>query len=242
MTVAAEVHLLKPIPRGRYRDNPPVLPVPMEHVLATLPLLSSPVAAMVRLQLLTGCRPEEIRIIRPCDIDRELKNDCWRYTPAHHKTQRFNEPKIIPLNESARAIIAEFSILLPDDSDEYLFRPVDAVAEQRRAKAADGATPKTPSRTARDLERRKAQREKFADCYSAGSYRRAIARAAQKANVPHWFPYQLRHTSATEVRKRFGLEAAQILLGHKNPSTTLIYVEPDVSEAEKLAGKIKDLF
>ena len=240
--VVAEICLLKPIPRGRYRDNPKVKPVPIEHVLATLPYLSSTVAAMVRLQLITGCRPEEIRIMRPRDIDRELKNGCWRYKPAHHKTQRFSEIKIIPLNEAARAIIAEFSILLPDDSDEYIFRPVDAVAEQRRKKAENVKKPKTPSRAARDLARRKARREKFADCYSAAAYRRAIARAAKKAGVPHWFPYQLRHTSATEVRKRFGLEAAQILLGHKNPGTTLIYAEPDVAAAEKLAGKINDIY
>ena len=29
-----------------------------------------------------------------------------------------------------------------------------------------------------------------------------------------WSPNQLRHAAATEVRKQFGLEAAQIILGH----------------------------
>jgi integrase len=38
-------------------ESPGVGPVPVEHVEAVLPLLPPPVAAMVRLQLLTGCRP-----------------------------------------------------------------------------------------------------------------------------------------------------------------------------------------
>ena len=33
----------------------------------------------------------------------------------------------------------------------------------------------------------------------------------------HWSPNQLRHTHATEVRRRFGLEAAQVALGHALP-------------------------
>lgn len=91
LTVNAEVQLLKSIRlgRSRARENEPVQPVPLEHVLKTLPLLSTPIQAMVRLQLITGCRPEEIRIMRPCDLDREIKNGCWRYIPAHDKTQQF---------------------------------------------------------------------------------------------------------------------------------------------------------
>ena len=46
--------------RSAAREAEPVGPVPVEVVEATLPHLSPQVAAMVRLQLLTGARPGEV--------------------------------------------------------------------------------------------------------------------------------------------------------------------------------------
>ena len=49
----------------------------------------------------------------------------------------------------------------------------------------------------------------------------------------HFSPNQLRHAAATIVRQQYGLEAAQIVLGHAKRSTTEIYAEPDTSEGER---------
>ena len=54
---------------------------------------------------------------------------------------------------------------------------------------------------------------------------RQIAETAEAAGVkaeliPDWHPNQLRHTRATEVRKQFGLEAAQVVLGHAKADVT----------------------
>ena len=46
------------------------------------------------------------------------------------------------------------------------------------------------------------------------AYHRAISRAAERADVPHWHPNQLRHTCATEIRRRIGMAAASAVLGH----------------------------
>ena len=46
------------------------------------------------------------------------------------------------------------------------------------------------------------------------AYQRAVSRAAERADVPHWSPNQLRHTCATEIRRRFGIDAASAVLGH----------------------------
>jgi hypothetical protein len=43
---------------------------------------------------------------------------------------------------------------------------------------------------------------------------------------------------ATEVRARFGLEAAQVYLGHGSANVTQIYAERDRSLAEKVAREI----
>jgi integrase len=52
-----------------------------------------------------------------------------------------------------------------------------------------------------------------------------------------WHPHQLRHTYATEVRKRYGLEAAQILLGHSSAVITdAVYAERDMTKAMEIAA------
>jgi integrase len=56
--------------------------------------------------------------------------------------------------------------------------------------------------------------------------------------VPPWNPNQLRHTLATEVRKRFGVEAAQVLLGHSRADVTQVYAERDLGLAERIALEI----
>jgi integrase len=54
----------------------------------------------------------------------------------------------------------------------------------------------------------------------------------------HWHPHQLRHNYATYVRKQFGLEAAQVLLGHSKADVTQIYAERDMDRATQVAAKI----
>jgi integrase len=61
----------------------------------------------------------------------------------------------------------------------------------------------------------------------------AIRRACLSAGVQHWHPHQLRHTVATLVRDRVSIDAAQALLGHAKPDTTLIYAKLDASKARR---------
>jgi len=98
-------------------------------------------------------------------------------------------------------------------------------------------------------------KRKSKDHYTKDSYNRAIGRAIQKANakmekdaaeqemespalIPHWHANQLRHSTATEVRRRFGLEAAQAVLGHAKADVTQVYAERDQSLAAETMRKI----
>lgn len=54
----------------------------------------------------------------------------------------------------------------------------------------------------------------------------------------HWHPHQLRHTAGTELRKQHGVEAAQVILGHKRLSTTEIYAEKNVEAARKIMAAV----
>ena len=56
--------------------------------------------------------------------------------------------------------------------------------------------------------------------------------------MSHWAPNQLRHSKATEVRRRFGLEAAQVSLGHAKADVTQVYAERDARLAMEVAKKI----
>ncbi len=49
-----------------------------------------------------------------------------------------------------------------------------------------------------------------------------------------WSPLQLRHTAGTRIRKLYGLEASQAVLGHAKADVTQIY-------AERLDGMAKEI-
>src|SRR5208283_2287735 len=68
--------------------------------------------------------------------------------------------------------------------------------------------------------------------------RELVHRGCRKAGVPNWHPNQIRHTVATEVRSRFGLEASQCLLGHARADVTQTYAERDMRLAADIARKI----
>jgi integrase len=56
--------------------------------------------------------------------------------------------------------------------------------------------------------------------------------------VPAWSPLQLRHTAASAIRARYGLEAAQTVLGHKKADVTEVYAERDLARARAVMAEI----
>ena len=53
-----------------------------------------------------------------------------------------------------------------------------------------------------------------------------------------WSPNQLRHAAATEIRRRYGLEGAQVTLGHASADVSQIYAERDLSKAEQIMREV----
>src|SRR5262249_4677151 len=64
--------------------------------------------------------------------------------------------------------------------------------------------------------------------------RSSIRRGCDQAGVPRWSPNRLRHTHATEIRKRFGVEASQVMLGHSHINTTEIYAEVNADRGREV--------
>ena len=218
--------------RSAARETEPVKPVPVEHVDAVLPLVSVQVAAMIRLQLLTGMRPGEVRLMRGSELDM-ADRDCWTYTPASHKTEHHGIERPIYLGPQAQAVIEPF---LKTDLEAYLFSPQDAEQARSEERRANRQTKMTPSQAKR--RGRKRPKRTPSDHYTKESYYRAITRACVTADVPPWHPNQLRHNAATRLRKEYGLEVAQVVLGHRTADVTQVYAERDHSKAREVMARI----
>lgn len=219
--------------RGRTsaKENKKVRPAPLEHVEAVLPHVAAEVAAMIRLQLLTGMRPGEVVIMRGGDIDRKL--EPWVYRPFRHKTEHHDLDREVMLGPRAQAVLRPF---LLKAGDGFLFSPERAEEERHRRRRAQRRSPMTPSqrRRRKKRDRRRAPR----DIYDTQSYRRAIHRVCEREGIPKWTPAQLRHNAATELRREFGIEVARVVLGHRSAATTEIYAEIDRTKASEAMSRI----
>jgi integrase len=182
---------------------------------------------MVQLQRLTGSRPGEAKAMRAIDLT--MTGPVWTYRPARHKNMHRGLGRVIFLGPQAQEVIKPF---LTTDLHAYLFSPRAYVEALRRRRAEQRRTRRTPSERKR---RRKAKPRRVpAERYNRRSYRVAIVRACQKAGVPPWSPLQLRHTAATAVRAKYGVEAAKVILGHTKVETAQIYAERDLNRAEQI--------
>lgn len=247
-TIYEALKAVESLKQGRCSAPEPrvVPPVDDAVVEATLPKLQPTVAAMVQLQRLTGARPEEVCTIRPIDVD--TSGELWEFIPASHKTEHCGRRRVIYLGPKAQDVLRPF---LLRRKTSFCFAPEDSIRRLARLRRENRQTPMTPSQ----LERKPKQKGKRrpGQKYTAASYRRAIVRAVEKVNrdrsknagdgaavvpLPQWAPNQLRHTAGTVIRRDFGLEAAQVTLGHAKADVTQVYAERDAALAMDVMRKI----
>jgi integrase len=217
--------------RADAHEGEGVKPVAIEVVEKTLPKLPAPVAAMVRLQVLTGMRVGEVMVMRAIDLT--MTGPVWTYKPASHKNNYRGMDRIIYLGPQAQEVVKPF---LTTNLEACLFSPRAYVEALHRRRAEQRKTRRTPSELRRG--RKAKPRRAPAERYNRRSYRVAIVRACQKARVPEWSPLQLRHTAATTIRARYGVEAAKAILGHRKVETTQIYAERDLVRAQEIMREI----
>ena len=198
-----------------------VKPVEWERVAPLEPLVSRQVWSMILLQWHTGMRPGEVCIMTPGDLDRS--GSVWIYQPARHKTDYRDKERRIGIGPQGQTILSPW---LDRPAGRPCFSPTEAEAERRAAQRAARKTKVQPSQ----IDRSKPNaRRRPDDSYDVFSYRRAINRACEKLNIEPWNPNQLRHTFATRIRKKFGLDAAQVALGHEHADVTQVYAEKDLA-------------
>jgi integrase len=208
-----------------------IKPAPEEHINAILPHLNPTVRAMVELQFLTGARGGEIWRLTTGQIDRSA--EPWVYEPATHKTAEQGKDRFITFGPRAQEIV---KCWLKADPGRPLFSPIEATEAQYAKRRAERVTPMTPSQRAR--KRKDNPQVKPRAMYDKNSYKQAIERACIRAGVPVFRPHQIRHCYATKVRRDFGPEAAQVMLGHSRIDTTERYAEKNLAIARDIAAKI----
>jgi integrase len=252
--------------RTEARESEPVQPVNNAIVEATLPHLPDVVADMVCFQRLTGCRPGEVCALRPCDVDRS--GEVWEYRPESHKTEHHGRSRVIFIGPQAQGVLLRYLArdpqaycFRPIDSEakrraaQHAARKTplscgnrpgsnrrrrpkfvigDCYKEEtyRRAihRACDAAFPPADHLVRHDCETFKAHRARLTD--------EQRAELAQWQSSRRWCPNQLRHSAATEIRRRYGLEGSQVVLGHATARVTEIYAERDFELAARIAKEV----
>jgi integrase len=204
--------------RCNARETGPVLPIDDAIVDQTIPhLTNSTTADMIRFQRLTSCRPGELFVMRPRDVDRTGGGyeGVWLYFPESHKMEHRDRHRVIVIGPKAQRMLAKY---LLRDADEFCFLRKDGKPYKRTHyaqhiyRACDKAFPPDEKLEGEALKQwQKSQR---------------------------WAPNRLRHTASTEIRKAYGLEAAQVVDGHASLDVTQIYAERDLAKAVKIIAEV----
>jgi integrase len=255
---------VKGLRKGRTaaREPVPVKPITGEVVEATLPHLPSVVADMVRFQRFTGVRPGEVCQLRPMDVDRS--QEVWQYRPTSHKTEHCGKERVIYIGPKAQEVLRPYLLRA---ADTYCFSPVESKKQWLEARHAVRKTPLSCGNAPGSNRKLDPKRQPNIR-YSKDAYNRAIQRGCESAfGMPRelrristklpteerkqlqelaanwraehcWSPNQLRHAAGTEIRRQFGLEAAQVVLGHAKADVTQVYAERDMALAAEIMQKI----
>jgi integrase len=240
---ATVLHALQAVPglklgRTEARETEPVKPVSRAVVEDTLTLLRPMQADMVRLQLESGMRPGELVVMRACDID--TRGPVWLYRPPSHKTAHHGHERIVPIGPKGQEIVKRY---LTVNTQARLFSPRQNMEERRITLRLNRKTPVQPSQRDR---RKKQPKKRPGETYTVDTYRRGITEAIERHNagkpkpeqIPHWFPHQLRHLRALELKREAGLDAARAVLGHRSPVITEHYATLDIAKGVEVMSKL----
>jgi hypothetical protein len=189
----------------------------------------------------------------------------WEYRPVLFKTEHHDGaiPRTIMIGPQGQDIIRPFLRL---NVGGCLFTPKQSEAERSLVRRAERKTPLWPSHVRHQADKKGKQpgRKAIGDQWHPNAYRKAIAQACDRAfrhpeldGIPksqlsegqrteldswrktrRWHPNQLRHAMATLIRRRYGAEAAQSVLGHAELSTTEIYAEKSLEAARQIMSEI----
>jgi integrase len=150
--LVAPLACVKGLRRGQGgRELPRVRPAPIEVLRAVQEAASPHVAAMLEVQWASGMRSGELVQLRAADL--EMTGPVWIFAPSSWKTEHHDDDarRLVALGPAAQAALRPY---LVGDPQAFLFQP--SASERTRG-------------------------DRVGDRFSAGSYRRAVHRACDRA-------------------------------------------------------------
>lgn len=219
------------------RETKKVRPVPLSHVKSVLAEAPPVLRAMLLFAYHTGARPGEVCALEPSHLDRSGKVWVYRVPDAANKTDVHEKDRKIFIGPKAQRVLEPWLVGRPVAG--HVFSPILAEKLRQEERRAQRKTPLYPSH----LKHQAAKKKEYPgrakrDHYDPISFRRAVKRLCDVAGVPRWTPNRLRHNAATRYRKKYGLEVARILLGHRKMATTEIYADADSRRATQAASEV----
>jgi integrase len=222
---------------------------------------------MVELQRLTGMRPGEVCRMRLAEVDRSGAVWAYRpeqHKTKHHEKERVvmigpKGQKVIlgfladgvvepsaPMFSPVRARDERFAAMRAKRKTKVPPSQLDRRVEKPRRQPAAEYRPHAYAHAIEDACDRAFPLPRHLAKQAGETAKQWWIRlvTAERAEVRdwrrshRWHPNQLRHTYASEVRKEYGLEAAQCVLGHSRADVTQIYAERNESLAVQVAAKI----
>lgn len=194
------------------KDTAKRQPAAWDDVEAIAKVLHEPVSTMVYFQWHTGQRSMAI-VQAHADQFKQDADGMWIWEPRH-KTEYLGKTVRIPLGPKAAKLVGarleEGGLLFPT---------------------------------------------RLGTTYKTWTYRQAILRAQEslyeaqckqhekepqkhpKPKLIRWTPHQIRHAKGHHIRSKYGVEAAQALLGHDSLQATEIYSEKRFQLAKQIAAK-----
>ena len=217
--------------------HPPVQPVTVDVVEATLPWLAdrqrgtNVVSAMVQVQLLTGMRPGEVVGMRGQDVRQsvsrlEMEGPLYVRVPevrmdTNHSPRHGQCGPVASSEDSAR-----FHFRSGHAPRVWRYSPATHKNAWRSRDRVIPLGPRCQMVLAQYMRPGHVFRTKRGTPYSTNSYAQAIRRACRLGGLPHWSPNQLRHTGLTTAAQRTGgIEVSQQLAGHATSAMTQRYVQ-----------------
>ena len=159
------------------RESQPVRPVAENLIESVKPLVSDEVRAMIELQLLTGCRPQDVVRMDAPSIDRS--GLVWLYQPTKHKTAHRGHIHTVFIGPRAQLTLARFLNAKPLGG--FLFDPRSAESRRLALMHEERVTPLNSGNRPGTNRKTGGKERKPGDRYMVGSYRRAIRRACDQA-------------------------------------------------------------
>ena len=241
---------VEPLLEGRENDDR-FWEVDDEVIERTLLLLLPVYQAIIRILWWTGARPKEILRMRVGDIERQVvedngaKAEIWSLSPKKHKTAKKNKGRVIAFGTREQAVLAPY--LAGKAADDFIFRPVDAIAERKQSARAKRKMKLQPSQVERERRNKENPKCKYNPCFATDAVGNVLRDAIANANktfpegerIPEWTLYSLRHKYVSEYVEKHGVEAAALMVGHTD--TAMVRKIYDKSQKRRiLKQKLKD--